>query len=93
MEERRISKTRVFMTGTLTGLLWKKNYLYTVIDYNDKYSEQTIVLDFHRSAEKAQGLIYQKMIAAKKQSNGKVNCMKNGNQSVFGEFRLLKNLL
>jgi len=59
------------MTGTLTGLLWKKSYLYTVIDFNDEYSEQTIVLDFHRSVEKAQRLIYQKMIAARKQSNHK----------------------
>lgn len=66
MEEQRITKTRVFITGTLTGLLWKKNYLYTTVDYKDEYAEQTIVLDFHRLAEKAQGLIYQKMIAAKK---------------------------
>jgi len=73
MEDKRITKTRVFMTGTLTGLLWKKNYLYTVVDYNDEYEDegQTIVLDFHRSVEKAQGLIYQKMIAAKKQTNHK----------------------
>jgi short-subunit dehydrogenase len=66
MEENRITKTRVLMTGTLTGLLWKKNYLYTIVDYNDDYAEQTILLDFHRSAEKAQAPIYQKMIAAKK---------------------------
>lgn len=58
------------MTGTLRGLLWKKNYLYTVIDYTDE-NEETIVLDFHRSVEKAQGLIYQKMIATKNQSNHK----------------------
>ena len=54
------------MTGTLRGLLWKKNYLYTVIDYTDENEEETIVLDFHRSAEKAQRLIYQKMIVARK---------------------------
>jgi hypothetical protein len=71
MEQQRITKTRVFMTGILTGLLWKKNYLYTVIDYIDENEEETIVLDFHTSAEKAQGLIYQKMIAAKKHSNYK----------------------
>ncbi|MGB7955499.1 MAG: hypothetical protein WCF23_16100 [Candidatus Nitrosopolaris sp.] len=54
MEEQRITKTRVFMTGILTGLLRKKNYLYTVIDYNDEYEDQgqTIVLDFHRSQRK-----------------------------------------
>jgi len=69
MEGQRITKTRVFMTSSFTGLLWKKNYLYTVVDYNDEYSSQTIVLDFHTSAEKAQGLIYQKMIAAKNQMN------------------------
>jgi hypothetical protein len=35
---------------------------YSIVDY----AEQTILLDFHRSAEKAQGPIYQKLIAAKK---------------------------
>jgi hypothetical protein len=41
------------------------------IDYTDENEEETIVLDFHRSVEKAQGLIYQKMIATKNQSNHK----------------------
>jgi hypothetical protein len=71
VQEKRITKTGVFMTGTLRGLLWKKNYLYNVIDYTDENEEETIVLDFHRSVEKAQGLIYQKMIATKNQSNHK----------------------
>ena len=44
----------------------KYSFSHTVVDYNDDYAEQTILLDFHRSAGKAQGLIYQKMIAAKK---------------------------
>jgi len=59
------------MIGTLTGLLWKKNYLSTVIDYTDENEEETIVLDYHGSVEKAQGLIYQKMIVTKNQSNHK----------------------
>ena len=42
MEEQRITKTRVFMTSTLTGLLWKKNYLYTVTDYTDENEEEEV---------------------------------------------------
>jgi hypothetical protein len=31
------------------------------VDYADENEEETIVLDFHRSAEKALGLIYQRI--------------------------------
>jgi hypothetical protein len=46
MDEKRITKTRVFLTGFIVGLLWKKKFLYTVIDYNDGTMDQTIILDF-----------------------------------------------
>ena len=33
---------RVFCTGIIPGLLWKKIYRYTVINYNDGYMDQVI---------------------------------------------------
>ena len=46
----------------LVGLLWKKNVVYTIIEYNDESGQsQKIVLDFGNKANYAQGLIYNKM--------------------------------
>jgi len=65
-DEKRITKTRVLLTGFVVGLLWKKKFRYTVIEYVDKLGiKQGVVIDFHRSAEKAQQLLYQKMVRAK----------------------------
>ena len=50
----------------MVGLLWKKKFLYTVIEYTDNAGiQQAVVLDFHRSAEKAQQSIYGKMVEAR----------------------------
>ena len=38
-EDRHITKTRVFMTGIIPGLFWKKIYRYTVMDYNDGFMD------------------------------------------------------
>ena len=65
-EAERLTKTRMFLTPFFIGFSWKKKYLYTVIDYNDGIDDQSIVFDFHRSVEKVQGTIYQKMIAARR---------------------------
>jgi hypothetical protein len=62
----RITKTRVFLTGPIIGLLWKKKFLYTVIDYNDGMVDQTVILDLHRSVQEAQTVIYQRMLASRK---------------------------
>ena len=67
MEEERITKTRVFITGTLTGLLWKKIFRYTVISYNDGLMEQDVVLDFHKEAKNVQIGLYDNMINARDQ--------------------------
>jgi hypothetical protein len=64
----RITKTRVFLTGPIIGLLWKKKFLYTVIDYNDGMVDQTIILDLHKSIEKAQTIIYQRILSSRKPS-------------------------
>jgi hypothetical protein len=57
---------RVFCTGIIPGLLWKKIDRYTVINYNDGYMDQVIVLDFHKDVERVQTGLYQNMIDTKK---------------------------
>jgi hypothetical protein len=64
-EDRHITKTRVFLTGVFPGLFWKKKYRYTVIQYNDGIQDQTVILDFHKEANKAQKIIYNQMAGAK----------------------------
>lgn len=63
-DEQRITKTRVLLTGLVVGLLWKKNFRYTVIDYKEGNMNQSVVIDFHKSAEAAQQEIYKRMIAS-----------------------------
>jgi hypothetical protein len=63
-EDRHITKTRVFKTG-LVGLFWKKKYRYTVIEYNDGIQDQTVILDFHKEANKTQKIIYNQMAGAR----------------------------
>lgn len=46
----------------LIGLLWKKDAVYTLIEYNDGIDIQKIILDFNKNANYAQGLIYKKML-------------------------------
>jgi hypothetical protein len=70
-EDRHTTKTRVFWTTPIVGLLWKKKYRYTVIEYFDGIQDQTILIDFHRSAEKVQKGLYQNMIDARKKKEGK----------------------
>ena len=42
--------------------LWKKNHVYKIIEYDDGYDIQKIVLDFEKGASYAQSLIYKKML-------------------------------
>lgn len=62
----RLTKTRMFLTPFFIGFFWKKKYLYTVIDYNDGMDKQSVILDLHKSVEKVQGIIYQRMLSSKK---------------------------
>jgi hypothetical protein len=62
----RLTKTRMILTPFFIGFLWKKRYLYTVIDYNDGLDDQSIILDLHRSVEKAQSIIYQRILSNRK---------------------------
>jgi hypothetical protein len=61
----RLTKTRMFLTPFCIGFFWKKDFHYTVIDYNDGIDNQSIVIDFHRKMVKAQQAIYQKITAAR----------------------------
>jgi hypothetical protein len=65
MEEKKISALRVVALG-IVGALWKKKYLYTVIQYGEGIDEQTIVLDFGGKIDQVQPLIYQKMLYARR---------------------------
>ncbi len=65
-DESRITKTRILLTPLLVGLLWKKKFRYTVIEYEDQFGmKQGVVIDFHRKAEKAQQTIYLKMVESR----------------------------
>ena len=74
-EDRHITKTRVFVTGVV-GLFWKKKYRYTVIEYNDGIQDQSVILDFHKEASKAQKIIYPKMIEAREKQKALANSVK-----------------
>lgn len=71
MDEKKIKALRVVALGlvflplAIVGAIWKKKYLYTVLHYNDRLMDQTIVLDFDKDVERAQRLIYERMIKAK----------------------------
>ena len=60
-----MSADRVIMLGVI-GALWKKKHIYTVIHYKDELDQQKIILDFEDYVEYAQGLIYRKMLEARK---------------------------
>ena len=65
-DEKRITKTRVLMTGIIPGLLWKKKFRYTVIEYEEIPNvKQSVVIDFHRSVEEAQQAIYTRMLKSR----------------------------
>jgi Neuraminidase (sialidase) len=60
----KVSLFRVVMFGII-GALWKKNHIYTVLQYKDEADAQTIILDFKRDIDKLQPFIYRKMLEFK----------------------------
>ena len=75
-EDRHITKTRAVLTPVV-GLFWKKKYRYTVIDYNDGIQDQSVILDFHKEADKAQKIIYHNMLEAKEKQQAEGETTKN----------------
>lgn len=64
-DEKKISAMRVVLLGVI-GALWKKKHVYTVIQYKDALGEvQSMVFDFEKEIDKAQPLIYQRMLQAR----------------------------
>ena len=49
--------------------LWKKNHIYTIIEYDDGFDIQKIVIDFDKNVNYAQNLIYNKMLEYRNNSN------------------------
>ena len=82
MDEKKISADRVVMLGVV-GALWKKTHIYTIIRYKDELDEHKIILDFGDNVEYAQGLIYKKMLEARKGDNsGRPNSQNDSNSTV-----------
>lgn len=75
MDQEKISKLRViglgliFLPLAIVGALWKKKKRYTVIEYNDRVQNQTLVFDFGKNMEKMQQAIYVKMIESRSKFN------------------------
>jgi hypothetical protein len=42
--------------------LWKKNHIYTILEYEDGHDTQRIVIDFMNKVDHFQSLIYSKML-------------------------------
>jgi hypothetical protein len=61
----KVSLFRVAMFGVI-GALWKKNHIYTIIQYRDEIDDHTIAVDFDGYIDEAQPLIYRKMIEFQK---------------------------
>ena len=65
MDEQPITKTRVLLTGLVVGLLWKKKFVYTVIEYNDALLNRSVIEDCDGDEETSQRMIYARMSKAK----------------------------
>lgn len=66
MSEEKMQASRFIMFG-IAGAVWKKHYLYTVLEFTQEGNSITIVLDFGGKVEEMQQLIYQKMLESKKE--------------------------
>ncbi|HSA74238.1 MAG TPA: hypothetical protein VLD84_09825 [Nitrososphaeraceae archaeon] len=72
LDEKKISAKRVIALGlvafplAIVGAMWKKNHIYTVIQYRDEIDDHTIIVDFDEYLESAQPLIYENMLKARK---------------------------
>ena len=64
-DEKKFAAERAIMLGVI-GALWKKKHIYMVIHYKDEVDKQKVILDFDHNVQYAQGLIYRKMLEARK---------------------------
>jgi hypothetical protein len=69
-DERRITTKRWFLVG-VWAIAWKKNFVYTVIEYEDEHDTLGLIFDFGKHLESKQGIIYQRMINARSNKSDK----------------------
>jgi hypothetical protein len=63
-DEKKITAKRMFLVG-LYSFAWKKQHLYTIIDYTDGFKQkQSLIFDFGKKIEEAQQKIYDRMLAS-----------------------------
>jgi hypothetical protein len=71
MDEKKVSAKRVVGLGlvafplAIVGALWKKNHIYTAVQYSDQVDEKVIILDFDDNVEHVQRWIYHRMVASR----------------------------
>jgi hypothetical protein len=61
----RLAAGLIFLPLALS-YLWKKDHIYTIIEYDDEVDTQKVVIDFGKGLNYAQNLIYKKMLEARK---------------------------
>ena len=73
MDEKKISAKRVIALGlvfvplAIVGAMWKKNHIYTIIEFrDDDDDDQKIIVDFDKNLDSAQLVIYKRMLEFRK---------------------------
>jgi PsbP-like protein/Short C-terminal domain len=75
MDEQKISAKRVvglgliFVPLAIVGAMWKKNHIYTVIEFKDAVGDKAIILDFGKLVDDLQGWIYRRMLSISRSSS------------------------
>ena len=80
LDEMKISASRVVGLSLISfelatvGALWKKNHIYTVIQYTDGFhDEHALVFDFGKDMEDIQRILYDKMMSSRLERNRLLN--------------------
>ena len=72
MDEKKISAKRVvglglvFVPLAIVGAMWKRNHIYTVIQFKDNNRPKAIIMDLDKRVSELQGWIYRKMLSSTK---------------------------
>ena len=70
-DEEKIRKRRVVVLGliflplAILGAVWKKKFVYTVIEYKDVLEEHEIIIDFGKHMKQAQPYIYEQVMKSR----------------------------
>lgn len=72
-DEEKVRKRRIVVLGliflplAILGAVWKKKFVYTVIEYKDTIEEHEIIIDFGKHIKEAQPYIYEQIMKARTQ--------------------------